>query len=118
MEKSTVKWSPKLFEKERLQHDTTLSHKSMKNISFDPHVQKKPKTKLDLCFPSSTSIFKTYIQTTICLHVLLLIALSHHITPCCAQMQQQEDDYQLFQDTPPDILYNIYKDTSTTSGML
>ena len=33
-------------------------------------------------------------------------------------MQQQEDDYQLFQDTPSDILYNIYKDTSTTSGML
>ena len=116
-EKPTVKWSPKLLKKERPLHDTTFSCMSMKNISFDPHVQNNSKKLLDHCLPSSTSILKTYIQTTICLHLIVLIALNHHITPCCAQMQQQEDDYQLFQDTPPDILNNIYKDTSTTSGM-
>ena len=117
VEKSTVKWSQKNFKKERPLHDTTSSHMSMKNISFDPHDQNKSKTKLDHCFCSSSSIFKTNIQTLICLHIFLFVALNHHITPCLAQMQQQEDDNQLFQDTRPDILYNIYKDTSTTSGI-
>ena len=138
-DKNTVGNSFCILKKKHPEYETTSTIIiPTRKISFLHHLKPNTGVNLHRCFPSLTSPNRAFLKTFLVLQLVLLIVANQQLTPCLAQNQIEPEDYQIYSDGESDIiksiisdtiryhnlspseleiLYQLYDDTSTTSGI-